>query len=49
MPYLDPPTVFYENLNAKKYNDIKAEILKLYIDNLENSFYDYDAIYPNQR
>ena len=49
MPYLQKDGVFYEGLVGKKYNDIKARILKLYIDNLENSFYDYDAIYPNQR
>lgn len=48
MPFLQKDGVFYEGLEDKKYDAVKARILKLYIDNLENSFYDYDAIYPNR-
>ena len=49
MPFLQKDGVFYPCLNAKKFNDVKARILKLYIDNLESKVYPMNEVYPNQR
>ena len=46
--YLDPPQVFYTSLNGKKYNDVKAEILKRYVLSLESKVYPMDAVYPEK-
>jgi|TARA_R110000822_G_scaffold179770_1_gene319591 hypothetical protein len=48
MPYLNPPQVFYEGLNDKKYDGIKAEMLKLYVLNLEGKVYPVSKVYPEK-
>ena len=47
MPYLEADTIYYPCLNAKIFNDVKARILKLYIDNLESKVYPKHK-YPNR-
>ena len=47
--YLDPPQVFYTSLNGKKYDAIKAEILKRYVFSLENKVHPMDEIYSTKR
>ena len=51
MPFLQKDGVFHEGLEDKKYNEIKAEILKLYVFNLENKVYPTDRglPYPTKR
>ena len=49
MPFLDSPTVFYPCLTSKKYNGVKAEILKMYVKSFEKAYYPMDIVYPNQR
>ena len=49
MPFLQKDAIFYEGLEGKKYDGIKAEILKMYIANLESKVYPMDILYPNQR
>ena len=49
MPFLQKDGVFYEGLNAKKYNDIKASVLKLYVFNLESKVYPMRDVYPSRR
>ena len=46
MPYLEKDKIFYETLKAKKYNQVKTDILKLYVTNLEKKQYPMDLIYP---
>ena len=48
MPYLQKDGVFYEGLVGKKYNDIKAEILKMYVKSLEKASYPMHEIYPTR-
>jgi hypothetical protein len=48
MPYLQKDGVFYPCLNAKKYDDVKAEMLKMYIANLEGKVYPVDEVYPEK-
>ena len=49
MPYLDKPQVYYENINEQKYNDIKAEILRRYVQTLESKTYPHNSVYPTRR
>ena len=49
MPYLQKDGVFYTSLNGKKYDDVKAEILKRYVFNLESKDYPMDEVYPTKR
>ena len=49
MPYLQKDGVFYTSLNGKKYDDVKAEILKRYVFNLESKDYPMDVIYPTRQ
>ena len=49
MPYLEKDGVFYPEIKGKKHNDIKAEILKMYVKSLEKAYYPMHEIYPNQR
>ena len=49
MPYLNADTIYYPDLRDKKYDAVKAKILKLYIDNLESKVYPHYIIYPNRR
>lgn len=49
MPFLQKDDVFYEGLTSKKYDAVKANILKMYIANLESKVYPMDILYPNQR
>ena len=48
MPCLDADAIFYEGLEGKKYDGIKAEILKRYVLSLENKVYPMDAVYPEK-
>ncbi len=48
MPYLQPPKVFYADLQDKKYSNTLAYILKIHSRSFENSIYPHDAInYPS--
>jgi hypothetical protein len=49
MPFINSPTVFYEGLEDEKYDNVKANILKRYINSLENSHYPMGIVYPNRR
>lgn len=48
MPYIQKDGVFYEGLEEEKYLDIKANILQMYIANLEEKVYPMDEVYPNR-
>jgi hypothetical protein len=48
MPFLQKDGVFHEGLTSKKYNDVNAEILKLYVVNLEGKVYPMHEVYPNR-
>ena len=49
MPYLEPPQIYYECLEGKKYDKVKAKILKLYVKSLESKVYPYDKICPKRQ
>jgi hypothetical protein len=49
MPYLDKPQIYYPELRDKKYDAVKAKILKMYVKSLEEAYYPMDIIYPNRR
>ena len=49
MPYLDKPQVYYENIKDRKYNDIKADIYKRYVQNIESTIYPRERIYPTRK
>ena len=48
MPFLQKDAIFYEGLEGKKYDGIKAEILKMYIANLESKVYPMNEVYPEK-
>ena len=51
MPYLDADTIDYPELRDKKYDAVKANILKMYVQSFEEAYYQMDEVYmyPNQR
>jgi len=49
MPFLQKDDVFYEGLTSKKYDAVKANILKMYVKSFEEAYYQMDILYPNQR
>ena len=48
MPYLTRPEVCYKSINEKNHNSTMAEILQLYVVNLENKVYPMDEVYPGR-
>ena len=49
MSNLEQDQICYACLEGKKYDAVKAKILKLYVDNLEEAYYPYDKIYPKRQ
>ena len=49
MPYLEKDGVFYPEIKGKRYEAVKASILKMYVKSFEEAYYPMDIVYPNQR
>jgi hypothetical protein len=39
MPYLQKNEIYYEHLKDKKYDEVKQNIYKIFVDRLENTIY----------
>ena len=48
MPYLQKDGVFYPEIKGKRYEAVKASILKMYVASLEEAYYPMGKVYPTR-